>query len=625
MMCRVARGTAGPTRAMRILAVSDLRTQPLDDLAEVISETKPDLVVYAGDDVLRLGRVPDCLHVGLAAAKLERRLMAGNAERPPRSSPSLILHHEQVDEDKLGPIWGASITIAVGVRVIAERLPRRPLDHDDLQAHDFRRGPPRRRRPRRYLRRIADSWWVLCVSQKPRRPKKLLAALSAVPHGLAGVLGNDCRAEHRLVLEQPGFHDLHAEPLLVDGVALLGLQGSPVDPGIGYLLRGIPETQRHLEQQLRAAQGRPSILVSHAPPRGVLDLAMRFGINHIGCKVVREHLDTGSFAGVICGHVHRCGGKARTVAGTPVINIASHDGEGDPIEAAIIEIGPDGIKIATLRTFHQDRHLSISLPEVGEARFRRLMAAGLDTIDAVAAASMEQLQEPLKSAAERVQKHARARLEGAPIVNPVARPLPSPLLFLDTEYSSDGGDAPWLVGLLPPGQDEVLQHVQLDPDKQGETIEWLDATLDQHSDGLLTTWGPSDRIVLLKACSRLGLTPPEWLELEVYWLNLHLEIKRRLTLPTRGYTLDEVASLFGYRWAVPELEGRLVGQMYAEHLENGRQLPLEMIKAYNADDVRAMAVVERACRALSGGMLVTDLVRLRHHDHQPSNQGRLWT
>jgi len=610
---------------MKILAVSDLRTQPLDDLAEVIAETKPDLVVYAGDDVLRLGGAPDCVHVGLAASEIEQALIGTGDERPPRSTPQLVFHRERPDQATESPIWGATVAIAVGVRMAAERLNNRPPDDEALQAHDFRRGPPRRAQRRRYLRYIACSWWVLCVSRKPRRPRKLITALEAVPHGLAGVLGNDCRAEHRLVFDQPGFHNLHAQPLIIDGVALLGLQGAPADPGIGYLLRGLPETRRHLEQQLRAAQGHPSILVSHTPPRGVLDLAMRFGINHIGCKVVREHLDARSFAGVICGHVHRCGGKARTVAGTPVINIASHDGDGDPIEAAIIETGPTGIERVSLKTFHQDRRLSISLPEVGEVRLGHLMAAGLDTIDAVASAPLKQLQEPLKSAAAKVQKHAKARLYGNPIINPVDRPLPSPLLFLDTEYSSEGGDAPWLIGLLPPGQNKVLQYVELDPDKQGEMIEWLDATLDRYTDGFLTTWGASDRIVLLKACSRLGITPPEWLELEVYWVNLFVEIKRRLTLPTRGYTLDEVASLFEYRWSIPELEGRLVGQMYAEYLQNGRQLPLEMIKAYNADDVKAMAVVEKAYRALTSDTRSAGQEQLRRQDPQSGRQGRLWT
>jgi Icc-related predicted phosphoesterase len=583
---------------MRILAVSDLRTQPLDDLAEVVSETRPDLVVYAGDDVLRLGEVPDCVHVNLAARNLERRLAKDSAEKPARSSPNLRLYRKKSEQNSVGPIWGASLTIAVGVLVRAERLEQRPTSDEALQAHDFGRSPRRHHRPRRYLRHIAGSWWVLCVSRKPRRSKKLIAALERVPHGLAGVLGNDCRAEHRLVFDQPGFRNLHAEPLFVDGIALLGLQGAPADPGIGYLLRGIPETRQHLERQLLAAAGKPAILVSHAPPRGVLDLAMRFGIDQIGCEVVREHLDAKTFAGVICGHVHRCGGKTRSVAGTPVINIASHDGEGDPIEAAIIETGPSGIESVTLKTFHQDRHLAISLPEVGKARFGHLAACGLDTIDAVADASQERLREPLKSAAAKVQKHARARLDGNPIINPVGRPLPSPLLFLDTEYSSAGGDAPWLVGVLPADQDKVLQFIQLDPDKQGEMIEWLDATLEQHPNGILTTWGASDRVVLLKACARLGISPPEWLELEVYWVNLYVESKRRLTLPTRGYTLDEVASFFGYQWSVPELEGRLVGQMYAEHLESGRPLPLEMIKTYNADDVRAMAVLEKAYRAL---------------------------
>ncbi len=601
----------GSNTTMRILAISDLRTQPLDDLAEVISETMPDLVVYAGDDTLRLGGVPDCVHVGLAAVLLEQALTKVELGDASPITDHVILKWRKPKRSTDSPYWGATITPAIGVRVLAQRLDQRPQSYEALQAHDFFQIPRRSPRPRLHLRYIADSWWALCV-RKERPSSKLHEALSTVPHGLAGVLGNDCRAEHRLVFDQPGFHNLHKEPLFIDGIALLGLQGAPADPGIGYLLRGDQETRQQLDRQLQVAARRPAILVSHAPPRDVLDLAMRFGINHIGCITVREHLDANSFAGVICGHVHRCGGKLRTVADTPVINIASHDGEGDPIEAAIIETGPHGIESVTLTTFHQDRHLAISLPEVGQARFGHLTDAGLDTIYKVATAPLERLQEPLKSAATKVQKHARARLDGTPIINPEQKPLASPLLFLDTEYSSNGSDAPWLVGVLPADQDRVLQFLQLDPDKQGETIEWLDATLDKHPDGILTTWGATDRIVLLKACSRLGISPPEWLELEVYWMNLFVEIKRRLTLPTRGYTLDEVASFFGYCWSVPELEGRLVGQMYAEHLESGRPLPLEMIKAYNTDDVKAMAVVERAYRALAVAH-----GQQRRQDHHP--------
>jgi Icc-related predicted phosphoesterase len=605
---------------MRILAVSDLRTQPQDDLAEVISETEPDLVVYAGDDTLRLGGVPDCIHVGLAAVELEQALMRVKTEDASPITDHVILKWRKPKRSSDSPYWGATITPAIGVRVLAQRLDQRPQSYEALQAHDFLQIPRRGARPRLHLRYIADSWWALCVRKERPSMKKLHAALSAVPHGLAGVLGNDCRAEHSLVFEQPGFHNLHAEPLIVEGVALLGLEGAPEDPGGGWLLRDASASRHQLHQQALATKGHPSILVSHAPPHHVLDLAMRQGIEHIGCKVVREHLDAGSFAGIICGHVHRCGGKMRTVANAPVINIASHDGEGDPIKAAIIETGSHGIESVTLTTFHQDRHLAISLPEVGQARFGHLTDAGLDTINKVATAPLERLRETLKSAATKVQKHAKARLDGDPIINPEQRPLPSPLLFLDTEYSSNGSDAPWLVGVLPSDQDRVLQFLQLDPDKQGEMIEWLDATLDKHPDGILTTWGATDRVVLLKACSRLGISPPEWLELEVYWVNLFVEIKRRLTLPTRGYTLDEVASFFGYRWSVPELEGRLVGQMYAEHLENGRPLPLEMIKAYNADDVKAMAVVERACRSLAGAH-----DQQRRQDHQSGRQGRLWT
>ncbi len=578
---------------MRILAVSDLRTQSLFDLATVIKGAKPDLVVYAGDDVLRLGGVPDRVHIDRGVEALEQKLAhLGRGSWHPDAGEGTLHCGPLPGSAEIGAVR-VDICVAVDVVVQAERLDGAPTQNP------ARGDTLRKSHPRRFARLVADSWWEFRVAAKPPPPPRpFLDVIQEVPHGLAGVLGNDCRPEHRAVLEQPGFHDLHTRPLFIDGIAMLGLEGSPVDHPVGYLLRDEEETRLHLKRQLQAAKGHPAMLVSHAPPRGVLDLALRFGVEHIGCKVVREHLDSGSFAGVICGHVHRCGGKLRAIGGAPVINIASHDDPLSPIEAALIEVGTSGVERVSLKTFHRNRRLASSLPGVGKAGFSLLVKRDLRTVKDVAKASLDELRGPLKGRSRSIQRHAWARVRGTPIVDPEARPLSSPLLHLDAEYAGEGGDCPWLIGLLPPDEETVLQHVEMRPDKQGDLIEWLDATLEKHSDGLLTTWGPHDRVVLLKACTRLGISPPEWLELEVYWLDLCTEIKRRIALPTRGYTLEEVARLFGFRWSVPELDGYIVGTMYNELLSNGRELPLEMVKAYNVDDVRAMAVVEAECRSL---------------------------
>ena len=42
---------------MRILALSDVRTQPMAMLVRAVEQHRPDLILYGGDDVQRFGEV----------------------------------------------------------------------------------------------------------------------------------------------------------------------------------------------------------------------------------------------------------------------------------------------------------------------------------------------------------------------------------------------------------------------------------------------------------------------------------------------------------------------------------------------------------------------------------------
>ena len=582
---------------MKILAVSDLRVQPLDALADLIEQAKPDLVLYAGDDVIRLGGVPDCLHVNLAAAMLEKQL-ASVAEGEPTAWADEVIQIGCKEDPPDHPTRGALVHVAVGCEVRLLRLRRRPVPREPVRGTEEPvlcvppEGQPY------HLRFFDGSWWAGWVSRGPRHPTRLHQALGRVRHGLAGVLGNDCRLAHRVVFRQTGFHDLHAHPLVLGDVAFLGLQGAPKEGGMGYVLRSEEATRRHLDLQLRQAAGKATILVSHTPPCGVLDLAARFGVERIGCRVTRESLDAGRFAGVICGHVHRCGGLWRDVEGVPVVNVASHDHPGAPLEYALIEVGDRGFQSISMHTLEFDRDNPLSIPGISEGRAERLGHAGLTTVGQIAEASPEVLMQHLgRKTGASVHRQAIALHTGKPHLNIAARPIPLPLLYLDTEYSSFPGDDPWLVGLLPPGQEAVEQFVEPDPARQGRLIEWLDAMLAEHPDALLATWTMADRRVLLKACARVGISPPDWLDLEVCWLDLCAAMRESAVLPVRSHKLVDIASWFGFSWSEPEYDGLVVGMLYAAHRDRGSDLPVEAIKAYNADDVRAMArIVEGLVR-----------------------------
>jgi Icc-related predicted phosphoesterase len=148
---------------MRILAVSDLRVQPLRELEAVVKSVEPDLILYAGDDVERFAA-------------------------------------------------------------------------------------------RRH------SWSALARK---------------VPRGLAGIVGNDCSRRAKAALRQAACHDLHAKPLILEDLAIVGLEGAPAsrDFGIGPTLYSEAESRRHLERMFASAGHLPVLLVSHAPPYGVLDFS----------------------------------------------------------------------------------------------------------------------------------------------------------------------------------------------------------------------------------------------------------------------------------------------------------------------------------------------------------------
>jgi Icc-related predicted phosphoesterase len=178
-----------------------------------------------------------------------------------------------------------------------------------------------------------------------------LACLSAF--GLCAVAGNDDHADSGDI-QGDRVYAVHMKPVIVGGFAVVGLEGCPLflppfkpDMNRGHLM--YPEHSiAHQIQFWEQFVDKKVIVVSHAPPFGVLDEAMRFGRRHIGSHPLRDYLDSHDNATLcVCGHVHSQSRKSEMLRSCTVVNVASHDKPRDPGNVAEIVVNNDGVQRIT--------------------------------------------------------------------------------------------------------------------------------------------------------------------------------------------------------------------------------------------------------------------------------------
>jgi len=441
------------------------------------------------------------------------------------------------------------------------------------------------------IRVAAGRRWCTWITRRPKAPPPALQrALAAVPLGLAGVLGNDCLPHDAHILRAPGRHNLHERPLTTNGLAILGLEGSPAE-GIGYILTSEEERSEHLRQQLAASAELPCLLVSHTPPRGVLDEARRFGPHHIGCPTVRHVMEHNTrLVGLLCGHVHREGGKAERLGQCLVVNVASHDDQGAPLRYALLR-WEDG----ALHLDEQGLEPITTTPttwiwNIAEAKSAKLAAAGMSNIGQVVEASEEAIGGVLGGSTGRfTRRQARAQMYGRPVVFDRS-PFPDPIVYLDVETSDDTKDDPWLIGVLLPDEEEVRQLVELDPARHGALFSALDEILEEWPEAPIASWTAFDRVAIRKAHERLGLDLPPWMQ-KACWLDLPHAIRKRLALHSPNYKLKPVASFLGYPWPKTDVSGALAGLWYRRWRDKGTDFDVDAVKRYNVHDVKAMRFI----------------------------------
>ncbi|HIH69294.1 metallophosphoesterase family protein [Methermicoccus shengliensis] len=167
-------------------------------------------------------------------------------------------------------------------------------------------------------------------------PPMLAARLiGMLPAPVLAVGGNCDPPEVHHTIERAGGVCVHATLHTLDDVVFMGVGGSNPTPfstpfelpeeKIGSILTSLMEKAEEM--------GGTRVLVSHAPPYGVLD---EVGGTHVGSRAVAALL--GRVDAILCGHIHEARGIER-VQGTLVVN----PGPAFNAMAALVWVG-DGVR-----------------------------------------------------------------------------------------------------------------------------------------------------------------------------------------------------------------------------------------------------------------------------------------
>ncbi len=440
-----------------------------------------------------------------------------------------------------------------------------------------------------------------------RPPGKNLfeAIASYARYGLCAIAGNDDLPSSRSLISGKSVFNVHSNPVTLGEFAILGVDGAPFRSdlqGIGFLLHSEAEIKRHLGFQVQTVGPRRLLVLSHTPPDGVLDQAVRFSPNgkprSIGSRAVKSFLkDHKNAALLVCGHVHRCGGKHVKLSNSVVVNAANHDDFESIGRLALIEIEPAQQPTVQWRVL---RPVSM-IPGIGPVADERLARIGVRTVEELSACPIGDLRGAVPSP-ELISARARAIVQNTPISLGLPYEKPNGVeVFLDIETDLSQTYI-WLIGLCVGREGQYKRFFAQTPKRERRILAELLTFMEAY---------PAARIVTCSGCRfeeriiRMRLAAHD-LPTAICGVmdDMHPNIRRSVALPTSSYKVKEVGAFFGYQYKHPELDGFAVGSLYEQRYRKlrdvgkRRKLAKKLIE-YNEDDVRCLPFILNALDRLA--------------------------
>jgi uncharacterized protein YprB with RNaseH-like and TPR domain/calcineurin-like phosphoesterase family protein len=440
--------------------------------------------------------------------------------------------------------------------------------------------------------------------------RNLFQQLAAtVTHGLCAVIGNDSAEDQddedgpmpvvrrlqllkevtkeRAYIRGRGVHNVHLRPVVIGNYAVIGSEGSPPDEQWGALgTVTYPETSiaRHLRESARAVERKHLIVLSHTPPRGTLDFALRFGKRPIGSVALRQFVLTQrNVPLVVCGHVHNCGEQSKKLGCSIVVNAASHDSWGSPGRLAVIEIRAGKVTSVKWQLLWE----LMSIADIGAKRESLLKDAGIHTPRELAEASEERIATILKSGqsgAARVRSRALSFCRQDIVLLTKKLRLPTAkraYLDIETDLSQT---FIWLVGLHLEDENRTVAFYAETPQEEKRILsDMLQFIQTMPELNILSYSGTrfEERVLARRLTTHKLSSNFAYSVTDTYF-----DIHACAAFPVQGLGLKPIAKCCGFKWRGSGLDGWDAALLYgAGRLTKASKRAL---LTYNEDDLLAL-------------------------------------
>lgn len=271
---------------MKILAFSDWRVQPLEMITDIVAAHKPDMILYAGDDLKRVVGINGSLALKTSNHFIE--LSYPNLEPLLNTQKELFraLFKEQFEQFLQD---------------------RRKFDRHCQIESEFDRES--------ILSKIKVPFYYVNGNDD-------------------GILNQENRYHsriQRITFSESRFNRNIRKKTIDDWNSNRGIY-IPINPSFGdFKVQNKNEKIKIFgcECESNDIKNNPveyaDIYLSHLPPLGTLDLSTSGGLRHIGSRKLLDVINKYHPKLVICGHSHMWGGKYGKIGDTIIINVSSHD------------------------------------------------------------------------------------------------------------------------------------------------------------------------------------------------------------------------------------------------------------------------------------------------------------